>query len=92
LTKMNRRKRVSIIIPAYNEEGNMPSVIERLGKQEAALSASYDFEFIVLDNCSIDRTREIVLDHCRQNNQWKYLRYSRKFGPRHGRCGDNCIF
>ena len=77
---MSGRKKISIIIPAYNEEGNIPNVIQRLEKQAADLSKSYDFEFLVLDNSSTDRTRDLVVTHCKDHPQWKYLRYSRNFG------------
>lgn len=53
----DRPKKVSIIIPAYNEEGNIPNVILRLEKQAAALRQTCDFEFLVLDNNNSDRTR-----------------------------------
>ena len=74
------RKLVSILIPAYNEEGNIPSVIERLSAQAVHLSHLYDFEFLVMDNSSQDRTRELVLAQCKNDTRWKYLRYSRNFG------------
>ena len=47
--------KVSIVIPAHNEEDNIAQVIE------AALAQRYpDFEVIVVDNASTDRTSEIA--------------------------------
>ncbi len=76
----DRKKLVSLLVPAYNEEGNIPSVIERLTRQARNLEHLYDFEFLVMDNCSTDRTRELVLAQCVIDPRWKFLRYSRNFG------------
>jgi dolichol-phosphate mannosyltransferase len=42
--------------------------------------SQYDYEVLILDNCSEDRTREVALDICHKDDHWKYLRYSRNFG------------
>ena len=45
----------SIVIRTYNEEAHLPRLLEALGRQ------SYrDFEIVVVDSGSIDRTRDIV--------------------------------
>ena len=50
--------KVSIIIPAYNEESYLPATLESI---DAALpDASVETEIIVVDNESTDRTREIA--------------------------------
>jgi len=76
---MKLRPLISITIPAYNEEANLGALFERL---EAITSQAdgYDFEFILLDNCSTDRTEEIAAGRCAQDRRWKYVRYSRNFG------------
>ncbi|MDE1874466.1 MAG: glycosyltransferase family 2 protein [Patescibacteria group bacterium] len=48
-------EKVSIVIPAHNEEEFLPATIT------AALAQDYpDFEIIVVDNASIDRTSEVA--------------------------------
>ena len=79
IVAMETRKKVSILILAFNEEENMSRVFDGLGKESDKLS-EYDFEFIILDNSSTDGTREVSLNHCRKNTNWKYIRYSRNFG------------
>ncbi len=49
--------KLSIVIPAYNEEKYLP---ETLGALRAALSTVQDAEVTVIDNESTDATREIA--------------------------------
>lgn len=65
------------MIPALNEEANIP----HLEREVSAVTGSlpYRFEFIVVDNCSKDRTGELVKAICKKDPRWKYLRFSRNF-------------
>lgn len=74
------KKLISLIIPAYNEEANLPAAIKRINAVAEGLSARFDFEMIVLDNASSDRTGEIAKAQCQADSRWKYLVYSRNFG------------
>jgi glycosyltransferase involved in cell wall biosynthesis len=51
-----RVPQVSIVIPARNEEANLAACLESLTTQTGV-----DFQIIVVDDASIDRTREIAL-------------------------------
>jgi hypothetical protein len=52
---------LSIIIPAYNEEGGIAAIVERvLGIRSALANRGMDLELIVVDDGSRDRTAEIV--------------------------------
>ena len=48
---------VSVIVPVYNDQDNIGSLIEALLKQDYP---SESFEIIIIDNNSDDRTREII--------------------------------
>lgn len=74
------KKLISIILPAYNEEANLPKAITRINAVAERLSEQYDFEMIVLDNASTDQTGEIARAQCKSDPRWKYLTYSRNFG------------
>ncbi len=68
---------ISVIIPAMNEEGSIPQLEREVA--EVADRLPYDFEFIVIDNASTDRTGELVKAICRRDPRWKYARFSRNF-------------
>lgn len=52
------KKSLSIIIPAYNEEGNIRATCE--GMTGLAQKYLEDYEILVFDDCSPDRTSEVV--------------------------------
>jgi len=51
-----------VIIPAYNEEGNLERTIEDIKKNAP------DFDYVIINDCSTDRT----LDMCRKHG-YSYL-------------------
>jgi dolichol-phosphate mannosyltransferase len=68
---------VSLVIPARNEEAN----IERLEAEVLRVTDGlpYAFEFIVIDNCSSDRTGALIKALCVRDPRWRYVRFSRNF-------------
>ena len=68
---------ISIVIPAFNEEGNVARLEQEL--LAAVESLPYAFEFIVIDNGSTDATGELVKAVCARDPRWKYMRFSRNF-------------
>src|SRR5258707_7576817 len=62
--------RISVIVPAYNEEATVAQVLESLSK------VPLDLEVIVVDDASTDRTWEI-LQELRQREQFNTYRYIR---------------
>lgn len=70
---------VSIVIPAFNEEGSLPELQRRLISSVDPLS-DFEFEFVLVDNCSTDRTLEIAKAFAAQDPRWKIASFSRNFG------------
>ncbi len=62
--------RISVIVPAYNEEATVAQVLESLSK------VPLDLEVIVVDDASTDRTWEI-LQELRQKEPFNTYRYIR---------------
>ena len=53
-----------LIIPAYNEEKNIPSLLESIGKKMGELKLSY--KLVIVNDGSSDRTKEIVESYSRR--------------------------
>jgi glycosyltransferase involved in cell wall biosynthesis len=72
------RKLLSVVIPAYNEEGNVERVYERL--RAVLESVGMDWEMIFsVDPCG-DRTEELILALREADPRVKMLRFSRRVG------------
>ena len=59
------RKIISVISPAYNEEGNVRSCHEAVRSAMAPLADRYDYEHLFGDNCSTDSTLDILREIAR---------------------------
>jgi dolichyl-phosphate beta-glucosyltransferase len=69
--------RISVVVPAYNEEAGIASTVERLRAWLEARGAG--FEIIVVDNASTDRTAERVEPLC-DGERVRLLRNERNRG------------
>jgi len=76
----NLRKLISIIIPVFNEEGNIPVIYQELLKVWGILWDKYDFEIIFVNDGSLDASAQAIRNIARQNRRVKYLEFSRNFG------------
>ena len=72
------KKLVSVVVPAYNEEDCVDELARRLQGVFAA-NPKYDFEVIVVENGSVDKTWEKLLDIHRSDPRFKILRLARNF-------------
>jgi len=69
---------LSIVIPAFNEEGNIELVYERLVEVLAKLELDWEIVFSV--DPSTDRTEELILALRDREPRVKMLRFSRRVG------------
>ena len=82
------RKKISVVIPAYNEEANVVPLADAIrGVMEKELP-EYDFEILFIDNHSKDTTQLKLRELCRQDKRIKAIFNARNFGqmrsPVHG--------
>ena len=83
-------KKISILIPCYNEVENVVPMSQAIADIMAKELQAYDYELVFIDNCSKDGTRERLRDICRLNPKVKAIFNTKNFGqfnsPFHGMC------
>lgn len=77
---MLKMKKVSILIPCYNEEENVGPMSEAIVEMFTKQLPQYDYELLFIDNDSHDRTREILRDICDKNHKIKAIFNAKNFG------------
>lgn len=86
---MSEKKRVSIVVPCYNEEENVVPISQALVAQMEALP-QYEYELLFIDNCSTDNTRPLLRQICAKNRRIKAIFNVKNFGqfnsPFYGMC------
>ena len=73
------KKLVSIVVPAYNEEDCIDELFTRLRNLFLNESEKYDFEVIIVENGSSDKTWEKLRKINQSDSRFKVLRLSRNF-------------
>jgi len=80
-------KKISILIPTFNEEEN---IVELCARIHAIMEkkTDYDYELVIIDNASTDKTVEMVKKEIEKNKHVKLIVNARNFGqvrsPFHG--------
>ncbi len=73
-------KVISVVVPTYNEAGNVCAVYTRVKKVFAEHLRNYGFELLFEDNCSQDRTRMEIEQLCREDHRVKAVFNAKNFG------------
>lgn len=71
-------KKLSIVVPCYNEEAVLPELFARLGA--VASSWGMDYEVICVDDGSQDRTWELLQAQHETDPRWRAISFARNFG------------
>jgi glycosyltransferase involved in cell wall biosynthesis len=74
-----KRKLISIVTPCYNEEDNVRQWYEAV-KQEMLSETQYDYELLLIDNHSTDKTWSIIREICAADSRVVAIRNARNFG------------
>lgn len=72
-------KKVSIIVPCYNEDAALPLFYGEINKQSKFLD-KYVFEFILVNDGSKDDTLKVMKSLALRDERVKYYSFSRNFG------------
>ena len=81
-------KKISVLIPCYNEEENVVPMSQAVVAQLTTHLPQYDYELIFIDNDSSDNTRPLLREICKRNPKVKAIFNAKNFGqfnsPYHG--------
>jgi dolichol-phosphate mannosyltransferase len=69
---------LSIIVPVYREEKNIPEYLRRIRPIIEPITPDYEIIFAL--DPSPDRTEEVILEHRAADERIKLLKFSRRFG------------
>jgi len=93
----NARRLVSVVVPALNEADNVPGLLKRYA-QFVVDHPDYDFELVLVDDGSDDRTADLVLEGSSASDRVTVVSLSRSFGSHYAisaglaRCsGDSAV-
>ena len=75
-------KLISIVIPCFNEEESLPIFYKEICKIREKMKKEHqaDFEIILVDDGSKDRTLQIMRQLANEDSGIRYLSFSRNFG------------
>lgn len=73
---MNNSFFVSVIIPVFNEEKNIPPLLTKLTQ----VLHSYNYEIIYVDDGSKDKTTTVIKKEIKKNKNIRLVSFSRNFG------------
>lgn len=73
-------KKISILIPCYNEEENVIPISRAIEDELVNHLPNYDYELIFIDNDSKDNTRNLLREICRQRPKVKAIFNAKNFG------------
>ncbi len=81
-------KKISVMIPCYNEEENVRPIYEAVRDELVRSCPAYDYEILFIDNKSQDRTRQIIREICAEDRRVRAIFNVKNFGqfnsPFHG--------
>lgn len=73
-------KKVSVLIPCYNEEENVGPMSEAIVNLFEKELTQYDYELLFIDNDSHDNTRPLLREICAKNKHIKAIFNAKNFG------------
>ena len=73
------KKKLTVIVPCYNEELALPYFYNEINKVSKKLSKVI-FEVIFVDDGSTDKTLEVIKDMVKKDERIRFISFSRNFG------------
>jgi len=71
-------KKISILIPVFNEEGNISAISQAI--HTVFEDTSHQYEILFINDGSSDNSLAIIKELCNNDTRLKYISFSRNFG------------
>ena len=78
--KVGDMKKISLFTPCYNEEGNIEDLYNVITETMKKIP-QYDYEYVIIDNCSTDDTPNILRKIAKKDKRVKVIFNLKNFGP-----------
>ncbi len=79
MSEISKNKKISIVVPCFNEEEAVPLFYEETLKVLKSMSLSA-YEFVFVDDGSADKTADILRSLCEKDDSVHFVSFSRNFG------------
>lgn len=73
-------KKISVVIPCFNEVENVDPICFAVSNVLEEALPAYDYEILFIDNCSTDGTRDVLERICKENRKVKAIFNVTNFG------------
>lgn len=76
-------KKVSLLIPVYNEAASLPALFRELDELIGQYNDDYEWEVLFVNDGSKDSSLELLRERHLQDGRYRYIDLSRNFGKEH---------
>ena len=73
-------KTVTAVVPTYNEQENIPLIYQKIANIFEQYRDKYNLEILFIDNCSKDKSRELIMELAQQDLRVKAIFNTKNFG------------
>ncbi len=77
-------KKISVVIPVYNNEGSLPILYDRLVSTIKSYNGTFTYELIFINDGSKDNSLKVLIDLQRKDKGVVLINFSRNFGQMAG--------
>ena len=79
MNQQKDRKTIGVLLPCYNESGNVSAIAEEIVALFGGVLSNYDYTIVFIDNCSSDGTQDELRQICKMNQNIRAIFNSRNF-------------
>ena len=72
-------KKISFVIPCYRSEHTLPHVVNEI-QEKMKTMVQYEYNIFLVNDCSPDRTMDVIRRLCNENANIKGIDFARNFG------------